>query len=109
MTKVSVAIGILICMLGFTGCSISGVESDYPAAIIVQGEIYIFSSEPMPAEAAKSAVIGYSTSYTNTFPEKDGETNFSREVGLPYAKVVDGVAVLYDHEWHLCIPNNSYK
>ena len=33
---------------------------------------------------------------TDTFPEKDGETNFNREIGMPYAKVEEGIAVLYE-------------
>ena len=49
-----------------------------------------------------SAIIGYTSSYTDTFPEKDGETNFNREIGMPYAKVEEGIAVLYENEWHLC-------
>lgn len=40
------------------------------------------------------------------FPEKDGETNFNRELKMPYAKVTDGIAVLYENEWRLCTPDD---
>mgnify|MGYP007128703176 FL=1 len=60
----------------------------------------------MPAEVDESSIIGYTTSYIDTFPEKDGETNFNRELEMPYAKVEGGIAVLYDNEWHLCTPKD---
>lgn len=58
----------------------------------------------MPGEVDNSAIIGYTSSYTDAFPEKDGETDFNREIGMPYAKVEEGIAVLYENEWHLCTP-----
>ena len=58
----------------------------------------------MSGEVDNSAIIGYTSSYTDTFPEKDGETNFNREIGMPYAKVDEGIAVLYEDEWYLCTP-----
>ncbi len=76
----------------------------YPAAIMVDGEIYLMEGTPMPAEIDNSAIMGYTESYTDTFPEKNGEINFSRELGQPYAKVENGVAVLYNNEWYLCTP-----
>lgn len=79
----------------------------YPAAIMAEGEIYLKSATAMPAEIDESAIIGYTSSYTDTYPEKDGETNFNRELGMPYAKVDGGVAVLYENEWHLCTPKDK--
>ena len=83
-----------------------GCESkkDYPAAIMVDGVVYLYSAEAIPGEVDESAIIGYTTSYTNTFPEKYGETNFNRELEMPYAKVDEGIAVLNNNEWHLCVP-----
>lgn len=83
------------------------VETDYAAAIMVEGEIYLKAASPMPAEIDPSAIIGYTDSYTDTFPKKDGETNFNRELDMPYARVEGGIAVLYENEWYLCTPMNE--
>ena len=78
--------------------------ADYPAAIMVNDTIYLLEGNPMPAEVDGSAIIGYTESYTDTFPKNNGETNFSRELGMPYAQVESGIAVLYKNEWYLCTP-----
>lgn len=104
MKKAAVTILILVCMFGFVGCVASDTATDYPAAIMVNGEIYFLTSQSMPEEVDDSAVTGYTTSYTDTFPQKDGETNFNRELEMPYAQIEGGVAVFYDNEWRLCIP-----
>lgn len=106
MKKVTSTILILISLCGFAGCAKSGTETDYPAAIMVNGEIYVLTSDSIPAEVDESAIIGYTSSYTDTFPQQDGETNFNRELEMPYAKAEDGIAVLYDNEWRLCIPKD---
>ena len=82
-----------------------GCESkkDYPAAIMVDGVVYLYSAEAILGEVDESEIIGYTTSYTDTFPENDGETNFNRELKMPYAKVKEGIAVLNNNEWHLCV------
>ena len=79
-----------------------GAETDYAAAIMVDGEVYYKPAGAMPAEIDESAILGYTESYTDTFPEKNGETNFNRELGMPYAKVEGGIAVLFENEWYLC-------
>lgn len=79
-------------------------EIDYPAAIMVNDIIYLFEGEPMAGEVDENAILGYTESYTDTFPAKNGETNFNRELEMPYAQVENGIAVLYENEWHLCIP-----
>lgn len=81
--------------------------TDYPAAIMVNDAIYLYSFEPIFGEVDESAIIGYTTSYTDTFPEKNGETNFNRELDMAYAEVEDGIAVLYENEWHLCTPKDQ--
>ena len=109
MKRIAAAIGICACMLGLFGCSRSDTVSDYPAAIMVDGEIYVLTVESLPAEVDDSEVMGYTTSYTDTFPQKDGETNFNRELDMPYAKVEGGIAVWYGEEWRLCIPEADTK
>ena len=96
----------IVCILALAGCG-SHTEKDYPAAIMAEGEIYLKSAAAMPAEIDESAIIGYTTSYTDTYPEKDGETNFNRELNMPYAKVEGGIAVLYENEWYLCTPKDE--
>lgn len=105
----------IACIMAFAGCGIGShtetdypaAITDYPAAIMVEGGIYLKSAVAMPAEVDESAIIGYTTSYTDTFPEKDGETNFNRELNMPYARVEGGVAVLCENEWYLCTPKDE--
>lgn len=77
---------------------------DYPAAIMVNDIVYLLEGVPMSAEVDESAIIGYTESYTGTFPENNGETNFNPELGMPYAQVEGGIAVLYKNEWYLGTP-----
>lgn len=96
----------LLCLLPAAllfGCAQDNA-ADYPAAIMAEDTIYYKADEPMPAEVDESAILGYTSSYTEAFPEKNGETNFNRELGMPYAKVQGGLAVLYENEWYLCTP-----
>ncbi len=76
---------------------------DYPAAIMVEGVVYLLG-QAIPAEVEEQAILGRTTSYTDGWPARDGETNFSRELDLPYARVAEGVVVLYRQEWRLCTP-----
>ena len=80
----------------------SNSTTDYPAAIMVAGEVYLLELSTIIEEVDDSSIIGYTTSYTDTFPEKDGETNFNRDLMMPYASVDEGIAVLYDGEWRFC-------
>ena len=79
------------------------VKGDYPAVIMVDDIIY-YLAYAMPAEIDESAIVGYTTSYTYEMPQKNGETNFNRELNMPYASVSDGIAILYENEWWLCKP-----
>lgn len=79
------------------------VKGDYPAVIMVDDIIY-YLAYAMPAEIDESAIVGYTTSYTDEMPQKNGETNFNRELNMPYARVSDGIAILYENEWWLCKP-----
>ena len=85
----------------------SSQTGDYPPVIQVDGIIYLCHPEPIPGEVAEQAVIGRTTSYTDTFPTRDGETNFNPELDMPYARVEQGLAVLYENEWRLCTPYNG--
>ena len=107
MKKISIIISAItiLCVLLLAGCGLGPhSETDYAAAIMVEGNIYLKSGSAMPAEIDENAIIGYTISYTDTFPKKEGETNFNRELNMPYARVEGGIAVLYDNEWYLCTP-----
>ena len=77
------------------------VKGDYPAVIMVEDVVYYLATE-MPAEIDESAIIGYTNSYTDEMPQHNGEINFNRELNMPYARVEDGIAILYNNEWWLC-------
>ena len=106
MKKVLLMLVTVFCMSMLTACG-SGKETDYAAAIMVNGKIYYKTVKALPVEIDESAILGYTDSYTDTFPKKDGETNFNRELGMPYAKVEGEIVVLYENEWYLCSPMES--
>lgn len=90
-------------VLSLSGCGLGPhTEKDYPAAIMVEGNIYLKTTTIMSGNVDESAIIGHTNSYTDTFPEKNGETNFSRKLNLPYARVEGGIAILMENEWYLC-------
>ena len=64
--------------------------ADYPAAIMVNDTIYLKEGNPMPTEIDESAIIGYTESYTDTFPENNGDTNFNFESGMQCEQVEGG-------------------
>ena len=102
MKKLIALVLASICVLGLVGCN-KGTDTMYQLGIMVDGVFYEKSYQPMPIEVDETAIIGYIESYTDTFPKKDGETNISKNlIGKPYAKVEDGIAVLYQNEWYLC-------
>jgi hypothetical protein len=89
----------IICVLAMASCGKSE-SGDYPAMIMVNGIIYYSTDNAVPVEVDES-VIQYTTSYAeNGIPQKDGEANFNRDLGTPYA-VIEGnrVVVLIDNEW----------
>ena len=98
MKKLIALVLVMVCVLAMTSCGKSG--GDYPATIMVKGVNYYSTNNAIPVEVDES-VIQYTTSYAeNGIPQKDGEANFNRDLGTPYA-VIDGdrVVVLMDNEW----------
>jgi hypothetical protein len=102
MKKIGLLFLAIILLIGMTACSLKGVERDYPAAIMIDDVVYALSLAAISGEVDKSSTIGY-TSYKDTYPAKNGECNFSKE-SMPYARVAEGIVVLYENEWRLCIP-----
>ena len=75
-------------------------SGDCPATIMVNGTNYYSTGNAVPVEVDESA-IQYTTSYAEDgVPKKDGEANFNRDTGNPYAVLEGGmVVVLIDNEW----------
>lgn len=102
MKKVLSLFLALLCLTALTGCRT--VSADYPAAIMVEDVLYYKPAQPSPGEVDSEAIIGTTTSYTDEMPDEEGETNFDRELGCPYARVREGIAILYSNEWYICTP-----
>lgn len=99
MKKLIALLLALVFVLALVGCGKSN-EGDYPATIMVNGTNYYSTDNAIPVEVDES-VIQYTTSYAeNGIPQKDGEANFNRDLGTPYA-VIEGnrVVVFIDNEW----------
>lgn len=64
-------------------------------------ESNFYSTNNAIAVEVDDSVIQYTTSYAeNGVPKKDGEANFNKDTGTPYAILEDGmVVVLIDNEW----------
>lgn len=99
MKKLIALVLALVCVLAMTGCGKSN-NGDCPATIMVNGINYYSTDRAVPVEVDES-VIQYTTSYAeNGIPQKDGEANFNRDLGTPYAVIEDNlVVVLMDNEW----------
>lgn len=77
------------------------VHGDWPAMIMVDGELYYRISDVSLPSPFVLTIIGETTSYTDSEPTKNGETNFSRKLGLPIARFGQYIAVQVDGEWEL--------
>ncbi len=99
MKKLTAFVLALICVLAAAGCGKSNA-GDYPATIMVNGINYCSTDKAVPVEVDEN-IIQYTTSYAeNGVPQKDGEANFNRDLGTPYAVIEGGlVVVLIDNEW----------
>ena len=99
MKKLTATILCLVLAFSFAGCGTSK-GGDYPATINVNGINYYSTNNAVPVEVDDS-VIQYTASYAEDgVPKKDGEANFNRDTGTPYAVLEDGmVVVLVDNEW----------
>ena len=97
MKKLIVALSI-IC-IAMVGCG-RAKKGDIPAMIMVDGTIYCSTNNSITIEVEES-LIRYTSSYAkNGIPRKDGEANFNRDLGTPYAVIEGGtVVVLIDDEW----------
>ena len=78
----------------------SSGSADYPAAIMVNDVVYYYTYEDVPTEQVDdNTILGYTESYTDSLPSQNGQTNFLRDTGAPYAKYDDGIIVFMDGKW----------
>lgn len=87
-------------LMVLTACAAEKPAGDYPAAIMADGAVYQMACQTAE-NVDDSDVLGHTTSYTDAWPEKEGETNFSRTLDLPYARCEGGIAVYCDGVWQL--------
>lgn len=100
MKRILVFILVISSCFIFSSCSNIGVETDYPAAIMVDDVVYYKTADEVSKEFTDSEIVGY-TKYKDGFPEKNGQANFSRN-GVPYARYEEGIAVCIDGTWFYC-------
>ena len=98
MKKWMATIISLFIALSLAGCASKG--GDYPATIMVNGIYYYSTNNAVPIEVDESE-IKYTISYAEDgVPKKEGEANFNRDTGAPYAVLEDGMVVVFiDNEW----------
>lgn len=100
MKRLIVTMFCLVLALSLFGCD-NAKSGDYPATIMVNGTNYYSTDNAVSIEVDEST-IQYTTSYAedDCIPKKDGETNFDRETGTPYAVLSDDTVVVFiDNEW----------
>ena len=80
---------------------------DYPAAIMVDGTVYLVSVNPLPAGTVDEAEItGCVDSYTETFPRKRRPAEFQAGRRLCPTPPAEGrpCPAVHDGAWYLCVP-----
>ena len=98
--KKRIAAGLCLMLLLSLGACGSPESGDLSAAIMPNGTTCYSTGNAVPVEVDESA-IKYTASYAEDgVPKKDGEANYNRKTGTPYA-VLEGdmVVVLLDNEW----------
>jgi len=88
---------------GDPGSNEGSSAGDWQAAIMVDGVVYWSTDTPVSVEVDESAIRAV-TSYTDTQPEEDGQTNFDRSLTTQYAMTDDGLLVRMNGEWILFDP-----
>ena len=100
MKKLLAAMLAATVLLTLAACAAEKPAGDYPAAIMADGAVYQMAYRTVES-VDNSDILGRTASYTDAWPEKEGETNFSRTLDLPYARCEEGIAVYCDGAWQL--------
>lgn len=96
--NITLLIVVFIFILIFFGCENQNFikeefsQRDYPASIMVYDVLYYDTNEIIENKIDNSNIIGYTASYTDEIPKKNGQTNFIQK-STPYAKYKMGIAV----------------
>lgn len=100
MKKFFVSLICILLVLSLLGCGRNNRIKDYPASIMVNDTVYYSTGNAVPVEVDESALL-FTVSYAvDGVPKKNGEANFGRDAGVPYAVLEDGmVVVLIGEEW----------
>lgn len=100
MKKIIATVLCLVLALSLGGCGTKSGTGDYPMTIMVNDTKYYSTYEAVAVEVDDSAIL-YTTSYAEDgVPKKNGEANFNRDLGTPYAVLEEGmVVVLIEGEW----------
>ena len=93
-----------------SSASSAPMPGDPVPAIMVDGVVYWTTGMPLAVDVeVDEDAIRTVTSYTDTLPEEDGQTNFDRGLTTQYAMTSDGLAVLMNQEWILFDPVPPWK
>jgi hypothetical protein len=101
MKKTAILLFAFMTLMLQAGCDMSEETSDYPAAIMIEGQVYARTVDVVE-NIDQSDITGVSKDYTDTFPRKDGERNFGgKDEEIPYTVGKFGAAVYSEGEWRL--------
>ena len=100
MKKFLISLISILLVFSLLGCGRNNRKKDYPASIMVDDTVYYSTGNAVPVEVDESALL-FTVSYAvDGVPKKNGEANFGRDAGVPYAVLEDGmVVVLIGEEW----------
>lgn len=92
---VVIAIAV-VAVLALLASTMGGSRIDYPAMLMVDDVLYVDTFTPA-SNVEEEDILGYTKSYTNKEPRRNGQSNF--EVGSAYATAENGLAVQCGGEW----------
>ena len=99
---------IVLALLLLTGCAgeaIPEMPNTMPPSVMIEGVLYQSTGRQLPGEVDPSAIAGSIAGVVpgSELPTEDYQSNCG-EVGMNYAFVEEGLAVLLANEWTLFEP-----
>lgn len=121
MKKYILIILLFICMIILaTSCNNSentipeekweGLDESWNGQIMVDDELYFYTSYEIPAKFEEKSIIGEINSFVDNYeqPSKNKQANFDIK-GSKYAKYKEHIAVLIDKKWILFMNQNDWR